>query len=311
MFTIKCPFCSSSEVKKNGVRNGSQFYKCKSCHKQFIYAQHRLSSGEIWKEYLDGKQTLAELAISHQISISTIQRKLHQQCFSWEQPELWGYSGFVHIDATYWGHNWGVLLAIDEATGKVLYMSFIKHETTMDYRVAIEEIMLAGYHIRGIIIDGKQELFGILTMFPVQMCQFHMLQIVRRYLTKHPKMIASRELLSLCEAMIYLDKEDWINEYSKWKDCWKDFLNKRTVHKNGKTYYLHRRLRTLVSSINFYLPYLFTYQLPECDGMPNTNNKIEGTFTDLKKNLNNHSGLSLEHRRQFIIAYLQTRNNES
>ena len=26
--------------------------------------------------------------------------------------------------------------------------------------------------------------------------------------------------------------------------------------------------------------------------MPNTNNKIEGTFTDLKKNLNNHSGLT-------------------
>ena len=34
--------------------------------------------------------------------------------------------------------------------------------------------------------------------------------------------------------------------------------------------------------------------------MPNTNNKIEGSFTDLKKNLNNHSGLTMENRKRFI-----------
>ena len=34
--------------------------------------------------------------------------------------------------------------------------------------------------------------------------------------------------------------------------------------------------------------------------MPNTNNKIEGTFTDLKKNLNNHSGMSTKNRKRFI-----------
>ena len=37
--------------------------------------------------------------------------------------------------------------------------------------------------------------------------------------------------------------------------------------------------------------------------MPNTNNKIEGTFTDLKKNLNNHSGLTTENRKRFISAF--------
>lgn len=30
-------------------------------------------------------------------------------------------------------------------------------------------------------------------------------------------------------------------------------------------------------------PYLFTYQEDGCSGIPNTNNKIEGTFTDLKR----------------------------
>ena len=56
-------------------------------------------------------------------------------------------------------------------------------------------------------------------------------------------------------------------------------------------------------NIDFYLPYLFTFQSEECAGMPNTNNKIEGIFTLLKKNLNNHSGMSEENRKRFICGF--------
>lgn len=37
--------------------------------------------------------------------------------------------------------------------------------------------------------------------------------------------------------------------------------------------------------------------------MPNTNNKIEDTFTDLKKNLNTHRGLIMENRKRFISGF--------
>lgn len=307
MFTIQCPFCKSSKVKKNGIRKGAQFYRCKSCNKQFVANRNRLSSTIIWQEYLESKQTLSEIATKYHLSMSTIQRMLRKQALIWIQPSLIGLSGYVHIDATYWGRNWGIILAIDDATGQVLYIAFIKHETTQSYIDAVETIVAAGYIIRGIIIDGKQELFTAFKDYPIQMCQFHMLQIVKRYLTQNPKMIAARELQAMCKGMIYQAKEDFETDYMTWKTRWKEFLNKRTIHKNGKTYYLHRRIRTLVNSIDFYLPYLFTFQSAECIGMPNTNNKIEGTFTDLKKNLNNHSGLTKEHRQQFIIAYFQNR----
>ena len=307
MFTIKCPYCESAKIKKNGVRKGSQFYKCNSCGKQFFGNVQRLSSESIWEIYLEGKQTIIEIAQSLHISESTVKRRLRQKVLEWQQPILTGKQGFVHVDATYWGHNWGIMLAIDEFSGEVLYLAFIKHETTQSYIDAITAIESAGYIIRGIIIDGKQELFTAFAGYPIQMCQFHMIQIVKRYLTKNPKMNASKELLQLCRTMVYQDATDFVGYYATWKMRWKDFLNKRTIHKDGKTYYLHRRIRTLVNSIDFYLPYLFTYQLPECTGMPNTNNKIEGTFTDLKKNLNNHSGLTTEHRRHFIIAYFLSR----
>ena len=198
-------------------------------------------------------------------------------------------------------------MAIDEATGDVLYLAFIKHETTQAFVDAIATIVTAGYAIKGIIIDGKIELFSAFSDYSIQMCQFHMIQIVKRYLTKNPKMNASKELMLLCRYMIKSRETDFVKDYEAWKERWYDFLNKRTTHKDGKTYYLHRRVRTLVHSIDFYLPYLFTFQKHECAGMPNTNNKIEGTFTDLKKNLNNHSGLTIDHRRQVIIAYFLMR----
>jgi hypothetical protein len=241
------------------------------------------------------------------VSESTIKRLLRKSTFEWKQPSLEGRSGFVHLDATYWGRNWGIILAIDEATGDVLYLAFIKHETIQAFVDAIAAIVTAGYTIKGIIVDGKPELFSAFADYPIQMCQFHMIQIVKRYLTKNPKMNASKELMLLCRYMIKSRGTDFVKDYEAWKERWYDFLNKRTTHKDGKTYYLHRRVRTLVHSIDFYLPYLFTYQKPECTGMPNTNNKIEGTFTDLKKNLNNHSGLTIDHRRQFIIAYFLKR----
>lgn len=306
MYVIKCPKCQSSKVKKNGKKNGSQMYKCRDCGHQFSNTK-RTSSDTLFDEYVESKQTIKEIARRYKISPATVWRSIHKQALEWEQPDLWGFAGYVHLDTTYWGHNWGVLLALDDATGMILYMAFVKTETTLAYKIAIEEIIIAGYHIRGIIIDGKQELFDVFHQYPVQMCQFHILQILKRKLTKNPKLHAARELLGIAETMIILDEEDFMRDYIYWKNQWRDFLNRRTIHKDGKSYYLHRRLRGAVNSLEFYLPYLFTFQRPECEGMPNTNNKIEGTFTDLKKNLNNHSGLCIEHRKQFIIAYLQNR----
>ena len=302
----KCPKCGSIKTKRNGIREGVQLYKCLDCNRQFRRGSI-LDPIEIWDAYQNGKQTIQELAEQYMVSASSIKRRLRFIEHVWYQPDLTGMSGFIHLDATYWGHNWGTMLAIDDETGLPLYLAFIRNETTQDYRTAVDSIEAAGYWIRGIIIDGKQTLFKEFENYPIQMCQFHMMQIVKRYLTKNPKMNASKDLMALFECMYELDQEDFWNEYELWKKQYDTFLNKRTTHKNGRTFYLHRRVRTLVNSIDFYRPYLFTYQRPECDGMPNTNNKIEGTFTDLKKNLNNHSGMSIQNRTRFISGYFLNR----
>ena len=263
----------------------------------------KLSADRIWNEYQSSKQTVAEIAASHGISESTVKRRLRSVRLEWVQPPLDG-GGCVHLDVTYWGRNWGVMLAVDDATGRVLYMGFVSHETVGDYRDAIESIESRGYRIDGIVIDGMRSLFREFSAYKVQMCQFHMCQIVRRYLTRKPRMLASRELLSLIGGLTRADRDGFTEAYRCWKEKWDVFVNRRSASKRtGRSHYTHRRLKTTVNSIDFYLPYLFTFR--ECAGMPNTNNKIEGIFTDLKKNLNNHSGMSEENRKRFIIGFFK------
>ena len=297
----KCEVCGSSHTVKNGARKGVQLYKCQECGYQFR-AGVVVSEEALWDAYQQEKQTIKELSVRFGVSVATVKCRLHDIKREWVQPPLSG-EGFVHLDVTYWGRSFGVFLAQDSQTGKPLYMAFVKSETVKDYEDAICSIKERSYIIRGLIIDGKQSLFRTFPEYHIQMCQFHMKQIIRRYLTLNPKMHASRELKDLVGRLHKADEADFKKDYQEWKEKWKDTIAHKSLHKDGKMHYTHQRLRAAMNSLNFYLPYLFTYQKEECKGMPNTNNKIEGTFTDLKKNLNNHSGLTLQNRKRFISGF--------
>lgn len=276
-------------------------YKCQDCGYQFR-GRVEVSEDVLWNAYLQEKQTISELSGRYGMSVSTIKRRLQGIRREWVQPSLSG-EGFVHLDVTYWGRSFGVLLALDSQTGIPLYMAFVRSETVKDYVDAVSSMEERDYSIRGLIIDGKQSLFRTFSEYRVQMCQFHMQQIVRRYLTLSPRMLASRELKELVGRLHKVDEADFKRDYQEWKEKWEDTIGHKSLHKDGKMHYTHQRLRAAMNSLNFYLPYLFTYQREDCKGMPNTNNKIEGTFTDLKKNLNNHSGLTIENRKRFISGF--------
>lgn len=171
----------------------------------------------------------------------------------WKQLPLSG-EGCVHIDATYWGRNWGVLAAIDSASGRPLYLAFISHERASDYLEAIRSIEERGYTINGIILDGIRPLFTELDgRYNLQMCQFHMKQIIRRYLTLRPKLLAARELNRLIGEIVNYKKDDFERQYADWKNRRKDTLNRRSTSSvTRRQRYTHRKLRTAMHSIDFF-----------------------------------------------------------
>ena len=138
------------------------------------------------------------------------------------------------------------------------------------------------------------------------MCQYHRLRIVQRYLTRKPELPASIELLSIANMLTNTDKESFMGSFEQWCEHWCDFLKERTVDKRtGKSHYIHKRLRSAHLSLKRNMPYLWTWYDNIEIGIPNTNNALEGMFTDLKTKLRNHPGLSKERRKRFIDEYFR------
>ncbi len=209
------------------------------------------------------------------------------------------------MDTTYFGRGLGVMVFKDSISGKILFKQYVKTETNQLYFAGIKEVARRGIHIQSIICDGRKGLLQMLDNIPVQMCNFHQVAIIRRYLTKKPKMQASKELWEHTLLLSKTDKESFEGGLNAWHCKWKDFLNEQKIDEKGKKRFVHKRLRSAHRSLKTNLPWLFTWYDNIDLKIPNTTNAIDGHFADLKNKLRNHNGLSIARKKKFIDEFLK------
>jgi len=209
------------------------------------------------------------------------------------------------MDTTYWGRNFGVMLK-DAITKENLLKYYLKTETNALYKQGIKELQSKGFTIKAIVCDGRRGLIQSFGNIPVQMCQFHQVAIIRRYLTRNPIMPASIELMGIVCLMKQTDKESFEGALCEWHNKWKSFLNERTINEEtGKSFFTHKRLRSAYRSLKTNLNWLFTwYDYIELN-IPNTTNAIDGNFADLKTKLRNHNGLSKNRKMKFVDEFFK------
>ena len=211
----------------------------------------------------------------------------------------------VLMDTTYFGRTFGVMVFKDSLTNQILHKQYVKQETNKLYLSGIEELTRKGIHIQAVICDGRKGLLQLFGEIPVQMCNFHQVAIIRRYLTKKPKMQASKELWDLVLLLSKTDKESFEGGLSTWHIKWCSFLNERRIDAEGKSRYVHKKLRSAYRSLKTNLPWLFTWYEHFEKKIPNTTNAIDGHFSDLKNKLRNHNGLSIERKKKFIDEFFK------
>lgn len=279
-------------------------YKCKDCGRQFRGGERRDKS-QVITDYVEGKQTREQLAAKYGVSSKTIGRDLegmrHVQKISKDRQVV------IQMDTTYWGRGFGLMAIKDALRKKVLWRKYVTHETIADYMEGVQWLRGKGFRIYGVVIDGMRGLAQALRPYPVQLCQFHQMLTVRHYLTQEPDLDASRELLELVNRITRMDKESFVREFGEWYDKHKDVVDER-VHdrriKRKTPPYMRPRLRSAYLSVKRNMPLLWTFQDFPNIGLPNTNNGLEGIFSDIKTKLRVHSGLSREHRKKLIDEYL-------
>lgn len=238
---------------------------------------------------------MRQLSEQYQRSIPWIRK----QIFEYEPPYHTYNSRAVTViaDATFFGKKrdkFGVLVFKDAKSREILTWKHIETEQIKDYTYLVDQLLEKGFTINGVVVDGKRGLFRALEEYPVQMCHFHQKMILQRYLTRKPKLDASKDLKKIISRLTSTTQTRFENKLDQWYQEYEDFINEKSINPTtGKEQYTHRRLMAAYKSLRRNLPYLFTYKNHPNLGIANTTNSPDGgVFTQLKKLTKLHQGMN-------------------
>lgn len=303
-----CPKCGSRNTRRKGKRFRKQRYKCDDCGGWWGGTKSKNNNwiSSTYHKYASGRQTLDDLSIHMGICQKTLKNYFDEHCFVTGEICAPQKPVNVIIDATFFTRSDGVLIA--RANSNNLTWKEIETEKVEYYEELISTLQNAGVLFSSFVIDGKR---GVLHMIlkkfpniPVQLCQFHQLQIITRYLSKKPKLEAGKELRRLSLMLTKTDRKSFTDNLNQWYERWKDFLSEKTINPiTCRWHFTHRRLKSAYRSLKTNLPYLFTcLDYPKLK-IPNTTNSCDGSFAHWKGKLGVHRGLKKE-RRSKMMNYL-------
>ncbi len=253
---------------------------------------------------------MEELSGKYAHSRVWIQNQIHSY-----SPEIYPRSGrniTAVIDVTFFGkgkNKFGLIVAKDAIQKEAVAYNFILSENKEAYRDISSQLYFKGFKLQAVTLDGRRGIMGLFSDIPVQMCHFHMKQIITRKLTKNPKIEAS---ISLKRISSYLGRVRRCRfEYMllAWHSRYGDFINERVEDGTKRGWhYKHRNIRSAYRSLNNFLPYLFTYQKYPDLNIPNTTNLLDGgCFSPLKDKLKIHRGMSDKMKRKMIVYFIENR----
>jgi hypothetical protein len=208
------------------------------------------------------------------------------------------------MDATKIGDEWYFVVR-DPHTKENVYSAVVQFESTSSYQIAMYDLQKKGFDVVAVVGDGKVSVSWLFKGLPVQMCHFHMKQIIIRCITLNPILPAGIELLAVMNILTFSTEAEFTLKYTNWCTKWDTFLKEKTINpKTGRPVPTHRKLITARGSIKRHLPYLFTYlKYPELN-IPNTTNSLDGSFKKIKTSIAVHAGLSRDRKLKMIKTLL-------
>lgn len=288
----------SRQTARIGFQSGRQRFKCFNCNKKF--QDHKRERTQLkktlWEDYVWGKQNLRELSRKYGKSIPWIHQQLKE--YRPDQIRLKSRPIVLIADGFFFGIGIGIMLFRAAQLYENIHWFRIAWETIADYLHGIDYLENKGWTIQALVCDGRKGVKDALKdRYPIQMCQFHQVKIVTKYLTRHPQLEAGQKLRAIALTLAQTDEITFTLALEDWHSKYGDFIKERTINPESKHwYYTHRRLRSAYRSLVNNLPYLFTYQKYPKLNIPNTTNSLDGSISHLRDKLRAHRGLKLTQR---------------
>lgn len=261
----------------------------------------------MWDDYVDGKQTLKQLGTKHGRSHVWVRERLDTVIVAEQSITPQG-SVFI-TDTTFWGRHYGVCVFRSHDLKRNVWWHEVEGERMVHYRYGRSILEEKGWKFTAAVVDGRRGFMAVFHDIPVQMCQFHQIKQVAKYLTRSPHTEAAKELWAHTLTLTTTDEATSTKGLEAWHTKWGEYIEEKTVNTfiTGKVkwFYTHKKVRSAYRSLKTNLPYLFTYlKYPELH-IPNTTNDLDGSFSALKKKLAVHHGLRKDRRFKVISQLLK------
>jgi hypothetical protein len=258
----------------------------------------------LWHDYTHGKQTLSELAQKHGRSRVWVREQSDEQVVNLPH-DLTPQATVIVPDTTFWGRSYGVCVFRSWDLRRNIWWNEVCSEKVAHYYYGRRILEEKGWIFTAAVVDGRRGLANVFKDIPVQICHFHQLQTITRYLTRRPKTEAGVELRRLALTLTKTTEREFSAALTEWEKKWRDFINQKSYTHGRSFHYTHKNVRSSFCSLKRNLPYLFTYQkYPELS-IPNTTNTIDGYFASVKKKVAAHHGLRKDRRFKVISELLR------
>ena len=248
---------------------------------------------------------------SHPIKPETVWRLFPQRIVS--LPKIsWVYG----VDGKYL-HREGVFIIHKSITTREnLYWSFWRSESYLAFDSDLKK--LAGLITDdgsnspvGAVSDWKGAIVAAVAMhlgnIPHQRCLTHVVSLAKRLLPKNSPFEATRNLRGTAKGLIPIKsqqaKTNWLKTLTDWEQQYGYLLKEKTVgvKTKKKWWYTHGNLRRGFRLLTHNQQPFFVYL--DNPLIPQSNNSLEGTNSQLAKRLRNHRGMKTLQQVSFLYWY--------
>lgn len=208
-------------------------------------------------------------------------------------------------DTTFFGRAWGVCVFRAPHLHKNIWWTDVLKEVMATYHYGRKILEEKGWTFQAVVVDGRRGMLKVFEGMPIQVCQFHQMRTVTKYITRRPETIPAQQLRSIMLQLTKSTEEIFTKLLCDWKQDYEYVLTDKThITGTNRWYYTHKKTRSAYLSMERNLPHLFIYQkYPELN-IPNTTNSLDGSFTHLKDKVNIHHGLRRDRRYKLIEEIL-------
>lgn len=299
-----CPKCGGFKIIKKGFKDRIQIYKCKECNHKF-HNNKRVKDmhyDSMWIDYVFHKQTIRELKKKYNLNKKTVVNILNNYEYINNKIHKLRILYLV-VDATYFGSrkdntSWGVLLFRDKRKKENIWWKFIDKESAVHYEEGLKYILDLGYSIKSVTCDGFKSNRHVFKDYLIQMCHFHMKQIIIRNISLNPKTIPGQLLLALIKELKNMNLDILRERLRLFYIKYHDFMYEKTIHPSGDSSYTHEGVLSAYKSFSYWCDLLYTYKYD--NKIPKTTNTCEGHFSHIKDILRIHRGLSKDMKEKVI-----------